>query len=766
MIKMIIKNNLAVIMLIELIATAYCVSKTYKEQHRLTHVVRRVLQLAFTNTLAHLLLMYTQSERIATVLYCAYFGMSLWLMYYLFRFSLEYIGRDFEAVVKKKLMLLLLGLDSLSIAVNYFTGHLFTLKRVAFWGGELFFKTVKHPLYYTHYALIIMLGAFCMISLFYMSVKAPLFYRRKYLTIAVVLVCIFLFNINSSKFAVDLSIFGYAVECICIYYCAFVYTPQRLLPTTLFSLAQDMSFGLLILDIDGNQLYANKSALQLLDEENPMTDLSGVTLEQWCRRQYLEKQGEFTADKTFYRHSDNEEYFLKIQLQRMIDANKQLQGGYFTIQDCTEEVNRTKQEQYLAHHDSLTGLYNKEYFYAIASKHIEENPDTEFLIICTDIHNFKIINDVFGPNTGDKVLINFAEMLRSTLKGSAVYGRLTNDNFAILMPKSVFKQAELEKHSQDIISHSLLSGTTLPTMNYIGVYEVKSRSIPISVMCARAKMAINSIKGNYSTFVAFYDDELRSSILHEQEIISILDEAISDGQLKMYLQPQMSADGKLLGAEALVRWVHPQKGLIFPNDFIPIFEKNGLISKVDAYIWELACKQLKEWKDEGKTDLYISVNISPKDFYLLNICEIFTELVKKYEINPKSLKLEITETAVAMDINRQLDLISQLRNAGFIVEMDDFGSGYSSLNMLKDIRVDILKIDMRFLTKSDDESRSRKILQMIIELSNQLGMPVITEGVETAEQLSYLSEMGCNMFQGYYFAKPMPVEQFKEMYSL
>lgn len=760
------KFNLSIIMFIELIAATYCVFKTYNEHHRLTHIVRRVLQLAVTNTLAHLLLMYTTSEKIAMLLYCAYFGMSLWMMYYLFRFSLEYIGRDFESVVKKKPMILLLSADSISIAVNYFTGHLFTLKQVAFWDGELFFKPVRHPLYYTHYALIIMLGVFCMISLFYMSVKAPLFYRRKYLTIGIVLVCIFFLNMNSSKFAVDLSIFGYAVECICIYYCAFVYTPQRLLPTTLFNLAQDMSFGLLILDIDGNLLYANNVANQLLSDKNLLLDLSGITLEQWCRYQYLEKQGEFTVDKTFYRHSDNEEFFLKIQLQRMVDANKQFQGGYFTIQNCTEEVNKTKQAQYLAHHDGLTGLYNKEYFYAMAEKHLAENPDTNFLIICTDIHNFKIINDVFGPNTGDKVLINLAKMIKDNLKGTAVYGRLTNDNFAVLMPKSSFSEDMFIRQSQDIISNSLVANTTLPTMNYIGIYEVEDRSLPISVMCARAKMAINSIKGSYNTFMAIYNDELRNSILHEQEIISILDDAIAERQLKMYLQPQMSADGRLLGAEALVRWVHPEKGLIFPNDFIPIFEKNGLISKVDAYIWELACKQLKEWQNEGKTDLYISVNISPKDFYLLDICEILTGLVNKYGINPKSLKLEITETAVAVDINRRLELIAQLRNAGFIVEMDDFGSGYSSLNMLKDIRVDILKIDMNFLTKSEDESRSRKILQMIIELSNQLGMPVITEGVETAEQLSYLSEMGCNMFQGYYFAKPMPVEQFKQMYSL
>ena len=221
---------------------------------------------------------------------------------------------------------------------------------------------------------------------------------------------------------------------------------------------------------------------------------------------------------------------------------------------------------------------------------------------------------------------------------------------------------------------------------------------------------------------------------------------------------------QLVGGEALVRWIHPKKGAIAPGEFVPVFERNGLISDVDKYIWETACKQLRKWKNEGREDLYISVNISPRDFYFLNIFQVFTDLVKKYDIDPQNIKLEITETAIVMDFKRQLELISRLRRNGFVVEMDDFGSGYSSLNMLKDIHVDVLKIDMAFLKKAEDEERSKKILQMVIGLSKQLEMPVITEGVETKEQVKFLTEMGCDMFQGYYFAKPMSVLDFEKQY--
>ena len=193
-------------------------------------------------------------------------------------------------------------------------------------------------------------------------------------------------------------------------------------------------------------------------------------------------------------------------------------------------------------------------------------------------------------------------------------------------------------------------------------------------------------------------------------------------------------------------------------------KKNGMIVKLDQYMWEAACKQLRKWKDEGKKDMYISVNISPKDFYFMDVKQVLTDLVKKYNIEPQKLKLEITETAIMTNIDNPVEILDGLRKEGFIIEMDDFGSGYSSLNMLKDIYVDILKIDMAFLRKSSDEERGRKILKTMIQLAKDLEMPTITEGVETLEQVEFLKAMGCKMFQGYYFAKPMDVATFEEKY--
>lgn len=756
------KILLATILTVALVVIGICIFKTYKEKHRLAKIVRNILLTGLLIVLFNLVSLLTRFEPVCLVAYSAYFVASDWLLYFLLQFSLEYIGNDFEKHVKKKYMCLLLLADSANILLNNVFEHLYTLKHVSLFGGESYYELVVYWPFAVHYFIILMVAAFCLISLFYGALKAPVFYRKKYMTIAVIMVVLIVLYFITFKSAIDVSVIGYVIEGICIYYCAFVYTPQRLLQKTLFQVTQDMSVALFVMDIEGKNLYSNKYAEELFDTESPLVNKEGITLEQWCRDAYMNQEEEFTKQQTFYR--GDEELILKIQLQRMVDAHKQLQGGYFVVQDRTEEIIALRKERYLATHDSLTGLYNKQRFYEKCEKYINRHADKGLLMICTDIKEFKMINDFLGTKTGDLVLQNIAIMLKEQVTKAIYYGRLGNDVFSILMAKEDFSEALFAKEEQGAYFSGMTRDVSFPIINYIGVYEITERTLPVSVMCDRARMAIAKIKGDYHKRISYYDNVMRDTILHEQELISDLNTAISDGQLKMYLQPQTSVSGELLGAEALVRWIHPEKGFIMPGDFIPVFEKNGLISDVDRYIWEVACKQLRKWKEEGREDLYISVNISPRDFYFLNIYQIFTELVEKYDIAPQNIKLEITETAIVMDFKRQMELISRLRQTGFVVEMDDFGSGYSSLNMLKDIHVDVLKIDMAFLKKAEDEERSKKILQMIISLSKELGMPVITEGVENAEQAKFLSEMGCEMFQGYYFAKPMTVEEFENRY--
>lgn len=285
-------------------------------------------------------------------------------------------------------------------------------------------------------------------------------------------------------------------------------------------------------------------------------------------------------------------------------------------------------------------------------------------------------------------------------------------------------------------------------------------------MCDKANLASETIKNEYKSNIAYYTERLFESSIEERRIIGEFERAISNNEFEMYLQPQVDSSGNLYGAEALVRWQHPERGLLSPAIFIDVLEKTGFIYKLDRYMWDKAAKKLGEWKKEGKDQYHISVNISTKDFYLVDVYETFVGLVDKYDIDPVNLNIEITETTLMSDFDKNMGIIRLLQNYGFNIEIDDFGSGYSSLNMLKDISADVLKIDMGFLRASENEAKGLDILESIITLAGKLGMKVITEGVETKKQLYMLAEMGCDMYQGYYFSKPIPVDEFEKKYNI
>ncbi len=753
-----------IILVLAVLIIGYFMLRTYRERHKLSDTVGIVLYLGLAMVFFNMIALLTEAKSVYLLMYSGYFIASDWLFYYLLYFSIEFIGNDFDKYVRRKFICVLLFADSLAVGLNNIFGHLFDAERVTLFDNEQFFQLTLTPYFLIHYAIVLMMVVLCLISLLKKVIQAAVFYRRKYVAILLCIIVIACLNAFSLRLPLDFSVVGYVLEAVCIYYCTFVYTPQRLLPKTLLQVAKGMEIGLFVMDVDGNELYSNHFAKMLLGTDQPVTDKKGVTLAEWCRDKYMNSKEVFSREQIFYR--GEEELTIKIQLQRMVDSRKQLQGGYFTLQDRTEEINKMKREHYLATHNTLTDMYNKEYFYEQAEKYIKQYTDIEMLMVCTDIKDFKMVNDFLGTQIGDVVLKNVANMIKSRVPDAMLQGHLGNDIFAVLVAKEDFDDSLMVVKDQGSFFTGIQKEITFPVLNYVGIYEITNRQLPVSVMCDRARMAISKIKGDYHKRVAYYDSVLREDALYEQELIGDLDAAINEGQLKMFLQPQIAAGGSMIGAEALVKWIHPVKGMISPGQFIPVFERNGLISDVDRYIWEQACKQLRKWKLEGRTDLYISVNISPKDLYFLNIYQIFTELIRKYDISPKNIKLEITETAIAMDFKRQMELITKLRDAGFVVEMDDFGSGYSSLNMLKDIHVDVIKIDMAFLRKANDEERSRKILEMIISLSKQLGMTVVTEGVEMMEQVKFLTEMGCDVFQGYYFGKPMEVEQFEAKYSI
>lgn len=415
----------------------------------------------------------------------------------------------------------------------------------------------------------------------------------------------------------------------------------------------------------------------------------------------------------------------------------------------------------LIQYDRLTGLYNKEFFYQRVRTILSQHPEQEYDIICSDIENFKLVNDIFGTPAGDRLLCEVANLYTEIGGDKGFYGRLNADQFACLMERC-------PKYSQEEFMKINLRINTLSNAKSVvtkwGIYPIEDRSISVEQMCDRALLAARSIKGQYGKYYATYDDKLRSKLLREQAIIDSMETALAEGQFLIYFQPKYRIkDDQLTGAEALIRWKHPKWGFQSPGEFIPLFEKNGFITKLDQFVWEGTCAILEEWEKKGYPPIPVSVNVSRADIYNADIAKTLTKLVEKYNLPPSRLHLEITESAYTENPDQIIETVRLLRELGFIIEMDDFGSGYSSLNMLNKMPLDILKLDMKFIQSETAKPIDQGILSFIMDLARLMNLGVVAEGVETREQLDRLLEAGCDYVQGYFFAKPMPCQEFETL---
>ncbi|MDO4565981.1 MAG: EAL domain-containing protein [Oscillospiraceae bacterium] len=411
-------------------------------------------------------------------------------------------------------------------------------------------------------------------------------------------------------------------------------------------------------------------------------------------------------------------------------------------------------------YDRLTGLFSKEYFFTKGRELLQQNPTKEYVLVCSDIENFKLTNDAFGTQECDRFLKGVADICRGLLDKHGIMGRFYADQFVCLAELGHFDYQVFDQIVEEVNSFSQIKNISMK----FGVYIIDDRSVSIEQMCDRALLAADGIKGHYGQNYAVYDDVLRGRLIREQAITDSMESALASGQFDIHLQPKYRvADGALSGAEALVRWNHPQWGMQYPNDFISLFEKNGFITTLDAFVWERACQIMHKWDEEGRKPLSISVNVSRADAYKARLPELLKEIVDRHGLHPERLHLEITESAYTENPAQIIETVSRLRELGFIIEMDDFGSGYSSLNMLNELPIDILKLDMRFIQSDEHKLSKEGILNFIMGLASWMNLGVVAEGVENERQVERLRELGCDYVQGYYYARPMPLEDFERI---
>ncbi|MBR6244355.1 EAL domain-containing protein [bacterium] len=413
--------------------------------------------------------------------------------------------------------------------------------------------------------------------------------------------------------------------------------------------------------------------------------------------------------------------------------------------------------------DHLTRLYNKDFFFQYCAKSDLYTPGRDMDAIAVNISRFHLVNELCGRGFGDQVLCTVADEIKYFASQSeGLAGRSGDDLFFVYLPHRESHEKFLEGIDGAVAE---IAGAARINLR-MGVYQNVDHSVSLEERFDRAVIACNSLRKSASEHYALYDSKLHEKELFSEKLINEMDSALAQRQFKVVYQPKFNIKGKtprLCSAEALVRWNHPELGMVSPGLFIPLFEENGLISRLDEYVWREVAHQIKIWKEEIGMTVPVSVNVSRIDLLSPNYEKNMLELIRDNSLQTGDMLLEITESAYTENSDRIIGIANSLRARGFKLEMDDFGSGYSSLNMLASLPIDALKLDMKFVRRICENAKDLRMVQLMIEIAAFLNVPVIAEGVETEEQYRLLKENGCDIIQGYYFSKPLPVDQFSEM---
>ena len=426
------------------------------------------------------------------------------------------------------------------------------------------------------------------------------------------------------------------------------------------------------------------------------------------------------------------------------------------------ELSEGRQLISAAEHDRLTMLYSRNFFFEYANRLYHYHPELHLDAIVMNIEQFHTINALNGRDFGDDVLRLIGNEIRAFLgETQGIASRIEADRFDIYCLHQPDYRALLNRFQEKVSS---LSRSTRIHLR-MGVKPWREGVEPI-LLFDRARTACNMVRGDYQNPLMIYDEDMRMRELLNSRLLNDLRPAVEERQFQVYYQPKYNIQvdpPRLSSAEALIRWKHPDLGMISPGSFVPLFEGNGLIGVVDNFVWQEAAKQIARWKEKYSFTLPVSVNLSRSDVFDPTLPDRLDRLILDNGLSYKDLKLEVTESAYTDNAKQVLDVIKSLRNKGFEIEMDDFGSGYSSLNMLSDMPIDVLKMDMKFIRNIEESETDRRLVSLILDIARYLKVSVVAEGVETEKQLEILRNGKCDLVQGYYFSRPLPSEDFEKL---
>ena len=452
------------------------------------------------------------------------------------------------------------------------------------------------------------------------------------------------------------------------------------------------------------------------------------------------------------------------------DTEGNPEGYVNTLQDISERRKKDEELRYVAYHDILTGLPNRKSFYMCIDDLLQHssrrNSDRAWALMFLDLDKFKQVNDALGHDTGDHLLKGVAERLKECLRETDHLFRLGGDEFTIILTNlshDIDVARVARKIKQTLTRSFRFNGQEIFTSTSIGISVFPNDGWEVEGLVKSADMAMYAAKENGGNDYRFFTEEMNRKALHRMKLESSLRKALNQNELLLYYQPLVNETSHIMGMEALIRWNHPELGLVLPADFVRIMEETGMIVPVGRWVLQTACTQTKRWHDMGHSDLFVAVNLSARQLYEPDFVEMVIDILRESGLPPKCLKLEVTESSVIQNPEVCISKMRMLRAQGVTFSIDDFGTGYSSLSYLKRFPIDTLKIDRSFVSDAMSSKGDQEIVKTIIAMARNLNIDAVAEGVETQEQKDFLTSYGCSSMQGFFFAHPVPVEQFKDL---
>lgn len=689
-----------------------------------------------------------------------YYSTTLWLLYFVQNFTRGYAQVKNPKSKLRFIFAALCVIDTIFGIYNIFTDTFYVITFEQVFRTRLCFWNI-HPkkLFILHFinGFLIILHT-CAVLLVKIK-KSPTMYKSDYLKFLVAFIVILVINLCVNIFSIplDISMFMFAFIADSLFLYPSTRGHRRLISQTLKFSANNTKSAFCCYNEENEIAFINEAAFKIFEIDTKNSEKPVEFLNDFITKYNLQDKDRFSVEETFF--LDNANHIYAINYEKMYQNNFFI-GTALTFTDRTEDIKEYDAERYKANHDPLTGLYNRNYFYERANEKLKSEPSAKWLMLTSNIQDFKIINETQGDEVGDEVLKYTAELIARYAHKDTIYGYIADDHFAVLLKEEDFNEDIFNQSVVNLSSITDISGFKLSMK--IGVYKTEYAMESAMLMVDKANLAIaNAEESNHDLFVE-YNPKYMKKLLYEKNILADYNYALKTGEFKVFLQKVNTKDGKTYGAEALVRWIEPGAKPKLPKDFIDTLEEGGLLYKLDRYIWEEAAKILQSWtQDKKKKNWLMSINIAPKDFHYLDVFKEISDLAKQYNFEPEKLILEITEDSLLNEREKVIKTMTELHEQGFKIALDNYGDNYSSINLLQDFEIDILKFDSDFMKHSINKEKEAIILKNIVEMAKMMDIQIVAENVETQEQLETLSKLKFALFQGFYFSKPVPAKDFE-----